>query len=332
MGNVTSGVNEVIPIRGFNYNLGGIDGYRLSRPDQPLYGSEMGSTVTTRGIYVTDSVKGYLTDFDENYPPWASTAEEWWTLAAERDWYMGGFIWTGFDYRGEPTPFQWPNINSHFGVMDMCGFPKNIYYYYQSWWSDKDVLHIAPHWNWKGKENETIRVWVNSNAQSVELFLNGKSLGRKEMPRNGHLKWDVKYAPGKLTAVAYNNARKFEKTIETTDLPYRIVLSSPKTTLTADGQDATVVNVSVKDKKGRDVPDANNLIRFSLSGNAQILGGGNGDPSSHEADRQEPNEYQRHLFNGRCQIILQAGETAENAVLTVSSENLKSAAITFPVR
>ena len=327
VGNVTTGVSEVIPVRGFNYNLTGLDGYREARPDQPIWGSEVGSTVTTRGIYVKDTVNCYLTDFDENYPPWASTAEEWWTMAAERDWFMGGFVWTGFDYRGEPTPFSWPNINSHFGIMDMCGFPKTIYYYYQSQWTDKDVLHIAPHWNWKGKEGEKIEVWVNSNAQEVELFANGKSFGKKKMPENGHLKWEVPYKAGKLKAVAYKNGRKFEKTIETTDEPYKIVLAASKPTLTADGKDAVVVNVSVLDKKGREVPDANQLIQFSLSGNAKIIGVGNGDPSCHEPDRCLDGDWKRSLFNGKCQLIIQAGETSSSISLTAKSEKIKETTI-----
>jgi len=170
----------------------------------------MGSSVTTRGIYFKDTVNAYLPDEDITAPWWASTAETWWTLAADKPWWLGGFVWTGFDYRGEPTPFQWPNINSHFGIMDMCGFPKNIYYYYQSWWTDKDVLHISPHWNWKGKEGQPIDVWVNSNADDVELFLNEKSLGKKTMPRNGHLQWVVNYQPGVLEAVAMKHGKKLQ--------------------------------------------------------------------------------------------------------------------------
>lgn len=327
VGNVTTGVNEVIPIRGFNYNLHGIDDYRLARPDQPIFGSEVGSTVTTRGIYTKDTVNCYLTDFDENYPSWASTAEQWWTMAAERDWFMGGFIWTGFDYRGEPTPFEWPNINSHFGVMDMCGFPKNIYYYYQSWWTDKDVLHIAPHWNWKGKEGEPIRVWVNSNAETVELFLNGESLGKKEMPRNSHLQWEVPYQPGKLKAIAVKNGRKLEKTVETTGEPHQIVLTPSKTAILADGKDAVVVNVTVVDKKGREVPDTNELIGFSVSGDAKIIGVGNGDPSSHKPDKCEEDAWQRHLFNGKCQLIIAAGTTENQIVLQASSDSIRSSEI-----
>ncbi|HTM91163.1 MAG TPA: glycoside hydrolase family 2 TIM barrel-domain containing protein, partial [Flavisolibacter sp.] len=152
--NVYQGINEVIPVRGFNYRHLGVADYHRDHPAQPILGTEMGSTVTTRGIYVKDSINAYVPDQDITAPWWASTAEAWWTLAAPNDFWLGGFVWTGFDYRGEPTPYQWPNINSHFGIMDMCGFPKNIYYYYQSWWSDKDVLHISPHWNWKGKEGQ----------------------------------------------------------------------------------------------------------------------------------------------------------------------------------
>jgi beta-galactosidase len=320
--NIFTGVNEVIPVRGFNYRIMGVDPYHNDHPAQPIIGTEMGSTVTTRGIYEVDSVKAYVPDQDITYPWWANTAEQWWTLCAERDWWMGGFVWTGFDYRGEPTPFKWPNINSHFGIMDMCGFPKNIYYYYQSWWTDKDVLHISPHWNWKGKEGQKIKVWVNSNAQEVELFLNGKSLGKKQMPRNKHLEWEVVYAPGTLEAVATKNGKKIKARQETTDSPYQLVLTADRKILTADGKDATVINVTVKDKKGREVPDANNIVHFSIQGNARIIGVGNGDPSSHEPDQYINENYQRLLFNGKCQLIIQSGMGSGEAKVKATSEGL----------
>src|SRR5258708_5049185 len=268
-------------------------------------GSEMASAVSTRVIYETDTVHAYVPDYDSVYPPWASTAEQWWRIAAGREWYMGGFAWTGFDYRGEPTPFQWPDINSHFGIMDMCGFPKTVYYYYQSWWTDKDILHIAPHWNWPGREGKAVAVWVNSNADNVELFLNGKSLGKKDMPRNGHLEWMVNYAPGKLEAVGYKKGRKITAMVETTGAPYRIVVTPSKGSLGADGQDALVYNCSVVDKQGREVPDAQNLLHFTVSGGAKIIGVGNGDPSSHEADQYVDGGWQRRLFNGPCQVVVQ---------------------------
>jgi beta-galactosidase len=313
VGNVFHGVNEVIPVRGFNYNLTGLDGYRRDHPDQPIMGTEVASTVSTRSIFERDTVNAYVPDYDSVAPPWASTAEYWWRIAAERPWFMGGFVWTGFDYRGEPTPYRWPDINSHFGVMDMCGFPKTVYYYYQSRWTDKDVLHIAPHWNWKGREGKPIPVWVNSNADDVELFLNGKSLGKKAMPVNGHLEWMVAYAPGKLTAIAHKHGRKLTAFVETTGAPYRIVATASKTSLTADGKDAVVVNCSVVDKQGREVPDAANLLRFAVSGPAKIIGVGNGNPSSHEPDQCPDGGWQRQLFGGKCQIIVQSITAPANA-------------------
>jgi beta-galactosidase len=324
--NVFNGINEVIPVRSFNYRQFAVADYHRDHPNQPIIGTEMGSTVTTRGIYEKDSIRGYLPDQDITAPWWASRAEEWWTLAAENDFWLGGFVWTGFDYRGEPTPFQWPNINSHFGIMDMCGFPKNIYYYYQSWWTDKDVLHISPHWNqsqrFAGERNKQVEVWVNSNADNVELFLNGKSLGKKDMPRNSHLKWMVNYEPGTLEAVAIKKGRRFTKKIETTGPPAEVVITPYKTTMLADGKDATVINVSVVDKEGREVPDAENLIQFSISGDAKIIGVGNGDPSSHEPDKCMDGAWQRRLFNGKCQVIIQSGKNHDRIKFEATSNGL----------
>ena len=329
LANVFKGVNEVIPVRGFNYRHFAAADYHRDHPNQPVMGTEMGSTVTTRGIYEKDSVRAYVPDQDITFPWWASTAETWWKLCAPNDWWMGGYVWTGFDYRGEPTPYQWPNVNSHFGIMDMCGFPKNIYYYYQSWWSDKDVLHISPHWNWsartpseKGKEGKPIDVWVNTNADNVELFLNGKSLGKKDMPRNSHLQWVVNYEPGTLEAVAYKKGKRITTKVETTGQASEVVVTPYKTTMLADGKDAAVINITAVDKQGREVPDANNLVTFSLNGDAKIIGLGNGDPSSHEPDKIFDGNWQRHLFNGKCQVIIQAGKTPGAIRFEAKSEGL----------
>ena len=320
--NVFHGVNEVIPVRGFNYRQFAVEDYHKDHPDQPILGTEMGSTVTTRGILEKDSIRGYLPDQDITAPWWASTAETWWKLAGPNDYWLGGFVWTGFDYRGEPTPFHWPNINSHFGIMDMCGFPKNIYYYYQSWWTDKDVLHISPHWNFRDKRGQPIDVWVNSNADDVELFLNGKSLGKKDMPRNGHLMWTVNYEPGKLEAIAYKKGKKLTAKVETTGQATEVVLTPYKTTVLADGKDATIINVSVVDREGREVPDADNLIKFYLKGDAKIIGVGNGDPSSHEPDKCADGAWQRMLFNGKCQVIVQSGTKADIIKFEAKSSGL----------
>jgi beta-galactosidase len=171
-------------------------------------------------------------------------------------------------------------------------------------------LHITPHWNWRDKRGKPIDVWVNTNADNVELFLNGKSQGKKDMPRNSHLQWTVNYEPGTLEAVAYKKGKKLTTKVETTGLPTEVVLTPYKTTVLADGKDATVINISVVDREGREVPDADNMIKFYLNGDAKIIGVGNGDPSSHEADKCADGAWQRSLFNGKCQVIIQAGKNA----------------------
>jgi beta-galactosidase len=324
MGNDFKGVNEVIPIRGFNYRQFAVADYHRDHPNQPVLGTEMGSTVTTRGIYEKDEIRAYVPDQDISHPWWASKAEDWWKLAAENKYWLGGFVWTGFDYRGEPTPYKWPNINSHFGIFDVCGFPKNIYYYYQSWWTDGDVLHISPHWNWPEKIGQPIDVWVNSNADEVELFLNGKSQGKKTMPRNSHLQWNVNYEPGTLEAVGHKKGRKITSKIETTGRAFNVEMIPDKTTLTADGKDATVINISITDEQGREVPIADNLVKFYLTGDAKIIGVGNGDPSSHEPDQCRDGAWQRSAFNGKCQVIIQAGKTTGSVKFEAKANGLDS--------
>jgi beta-galactosidase len=332
MGNDFKGVNEVIPIRGFNYREYAVADYHRDHPNQPLLGTEMGSTVTTRGIYEKDSIRAYVPDQDITAPWWASKAETWWKLAAENKYWLGGFVWTGFDYRGEPTPYQWPNINSHFGILDVCGFPKNIYYYYKSWWTDEDILHISPHWNWPDKIGKPIDVWVNSNADEVELFLNGKSLGKKIMPRNSHLQWDVNYEPGTLEAVGYKKGKKLTSKVETTGNACNVILSPDKTILTADGKDAIVINISITDEQGREVPIADNMVKFYISGDAKIIGVGNGDPSSHEPDQCKDGAWQRSAFNGKCQVIVQAGKTVGEIKFEAKSNGLNSASILLNIK
>ena len=325
MANDFKGVNEVIPIRGFNYREYAVADYHRDHPNQPLLGTEMGSTVTTRGIYEKDEIRAYVPDQDITHPWWASKAETWWKLAAENDYWLGGFVWTGFDYRGEPTPYKWPNISSHFGILDVCGFPKNIYYYYKSWWTNEDILHISPHWNWPEKLGKPIDVWVNTNADDVELFLNGKSLGKKTMPRNSHLQWDVSYELGTLEAVAYKNGKKLTSKVETTNHATKVIAVADKSSVLADGKDGVIVNISIVDDKGREVPNANNMVYFKLIGDAKIIGVGNGDPSSHEPDKCADGAWQRSAFNGKCQVIIQAGEMVGDIKLEVRSNGLVSA-------
>lgn len=325
------GINQEMDVRGFNYHIKELDDYHKEHPAQPVIFSEVSSMVSSRGMYVKDSIKGYLPDYDLNKPHWGQTAEEWWKFTVDRPWLMGGYVWTGFDYRGEPTPFTWPNVNSHFGIMDVCGFPKNTYYYYQSWWTDKDVMKIYPHWNGH-KIGDKVNVWCNSNADEVELLLNGKSLGKKVMPRNGHLEWDVVYEPGKLEAIGLKNGKTMHTAVETTENALQIVLAPDRSTIKADGNDVTVINVTALDGRGREVPDAANMILFSLSGEARILGVGNGDPSSHEADICLDGKWKRSLFNGKCQIIIQSPEKEGQFSLTASSEGLKKETVVITVK
>jgi beta-galactosidase len=285
-GDTFAGINGVIEVRGWNYHIGqGMDDYHAKHPGQPNVGTEQGSTVSTRGIYENDTVRGYVSAYDVNAPSWANTAEAWWSCFAGRPWLSGGFVWTGFDYRGEPTPYSWPCINSHFGILDMCGFPKDNFYYYQSWWTTNTVLHLLPHWNWAGKEGQEIRVDALSNCEEVELLLNGKSLGKQPMKRNSKLSWNVKYAPGIVSARGFKGGRVVaDAKVETTGEAASIQLTPDRATIKADGEDVSVFTVAVTDARGRIVPTAANKIHFAVSGAGKILGVGNGDPSCHEPD------------------------------------------------
>jgi beta-galactosidase len=263
-----------------------MDDYHAAHPHQPNLGSEQGSTVSTRGVYANDKQRGYVSAYDDNKTSWSNTAKEWWSFFDARPWLSGGFIWTGFDYRGEPTPYNWPCISSHFGVLDTCGFPKDNFWNYQAWWTERPVLHLLPHWNWPGREGQAIDVRALSNCDEVELFLNGKSLGRQTMKRVSELKWNVAYQPGVLSAKGYRGGQLVaEAKVETTGAPAAVRLVADRSTLDADGEDIAVVAVSVVDQQGRIVPAAANPITFKLEGPGRIIGVGNGDPSSHEPDK-----------------------------------------------
>ena len=291
VGDIFTGLPGALEVRGWNYNIGQeIDNYHTEHPDQPEIGTEQGSTVCTRGIYENDAVRGYVSAYDDNAPSWAHTAETWWSFFDARPWLSGGFVWTGFDYRGEPTPYSWPCINSHFGILDTCGFPKDNFYYYQSWWTTNTVLHLLPHWNWPGKEGQQIRVDALSNCKAVELFLNGESLGKQTMQKDSKLTWSVKYEPGTLSAKGFDDGGRViaETKVETTGNATAIQLAPNRTMINADGEDVSVFTVSATDAQGLEVPVAQNKINFALIGPGHILGVGNGDPSCHEPDTYVP--------------------------------------------
>jgi beta-galactosidase len=324
------GISTVLDVQGCNYNDGLIDAYHKAHPQQPMIGTETASTLATRGIYANDPSHGYMSAYDTEKPRWGNTAEEWWSFYDEREWLAGGFAWTGFDYRGETTPYKWPCIGSHFGILDTCGFAKDTAYYYRTWWGSEPALHLLPHWNWAGKEGQEIEVWAYCNQESVELFLNGASLGSQPVKKNGHLVWRVKYAPGTLEAKASRGGKVvLTQRRETAGAAVKIVAVADRTKIAADGQDLAVINVTIVDGQGRPVPTADNKVTFAAAGPGRVIGVGNGDPSCHEPDRFANGEAsERSAFNGLCMAILQSrrGEAGPVAV-KVSSPGLQEATV-----
>jgi beta-galactosidase len=317
------GVSTVVDVQGFNYNDGQIDGYHRAHPQQPMIGTETASTLATRGIYANDKARGYMSAYDTEKPAWGNTAEEWWSFYDEREFLAGGFAWTGFDYRGETTPYKWPCISSHFGILDTCGFAKDTAYYYKTWWGAEPVLHLLPHWNWEGKEGQEIEVWAYCNQDSVELFLNGASLGSQPVKKNGHLEWKVKYAPGAIEARASKGGKVvMTESRETAGPAAKIVAVADRPQIAADGQDVAVIHVTIVDAQGRTVPLADNKVTFAVSGAGSVLGVGNGDPSCHEPDKAS----ERSAFNGLCMAIVQSrrGEPGSIAI-SVTSPGLEAA-------
>src|SRR5579859_1918184 len=251
-GNYGPGISTALDVEGINYNLNAIDPFHRSHPKRAIIGSETASTVSTRGVYSTDSLRNWDSAYDVNHTSWSELAEEWWKFYAARDFLPGGFAWTGFDYRGEPTPYGWPSISSQFGIVDMCGFPKDNFYYYKAWWGSEPVLHLFPHRNWEQREGEPITVWVHSNLESVELFLNDKSLGSKNVQPLTHLEWKVPYEPGVLEARGSKDGKiALTAKRETTGAAESVRLTADRLEINADGEDVCIVKVEALDHEGR---------------------------------------------------------------------------------
>jgi len=323
------GFSAVLDVQGLNYNVpGNLDSYHPGNPASPIIGTETSSLVSDRGMYTNDTVNGYVWGYDieSSGVGWGEPAEVWWPIYYSRPWASGGFSWTGFDYRGEPTPYGWPCINSHFGSLDMCGFPKDNFYYYQANWTLKPVLHLFPHWNWS-TPGQPINVWAFGNCQIVELFVNGVSWGRQELNPQGHVEWDnVPYAAGTLQAVGYSYGMPvLTNTVATTGTPAAITLIPDRSAILDDGRDVSVVTVEVLDAQGRVVPTATNLVNFAITGGS-ILGVGNGDPSSHQADKAS---NQRSVFNGLAEVVVQSGIQPGVITLTATSAGLTATNLTL---
>ncbi len=335
----SSGPTVLVPadVAGYNYIMQHpVEKHRANYPERCAVGTEETTGCGTRGVYFPAHDRGHMVALNREKDLRDSTynvIERGWKFYDERPWLGGVFYWTGFDYRGEPNPMSFPATGSQFGILDYCGFPKDEAYYLKAWWTDEPVLHILPHWNLTGHEDEPVSVWVYSNANEVELFLNNKSLGRKEMPLNGHLEWETAYQPGQLKAIGYKNGKKtMTEIVETTDAPHEIKLSADRASIKADNRDVAVIKVSVIDKKRRFVPDACLPLTINVDGPARILGAGNGDPAYRNTERPEnpdARSYTVHSFNGLAQVLLQSRGVAGPVKLTVSGDGLKPAIITL---
>ena len=316
------GSSTTADVMGYNYfTHGSTDEQHAKFPHQPGVGTEETTDQGTRGNYFDDKARAH------QIPPAkgdsGGNVEIGWQHFTTRPYLAGLFYWTGFDYRGESNPFGFPAISSQYGIMDTCGFPKDQYYFLKSWWTDEAVLHVFPHWNWPDKIGQTLKVGCYSNHEAVELFLNGVSLGKKDMPRNGHLEWQVVYQPGVLEARGYRGGKVVQTTrIETTGAPTKLALTPDRHVIRADGADVVVFAASTVDAQGRYVPTANMLVKFAVAG-GRIIGVGNGDPSCHEPDKGS----ERSLFNGYAQVIVQATHEAGEIRLTAQADGLAPAEI-----
>ena len=323
-GDNKQGVSDAFDVIGFNYGLERPDEYHKMNPKRPLYGSETSSAISTRGVYSTDTLRNTINAYNAAVR-WGETAEEWWKFYATREWQAGGFAWTGFDYRGEPTPYGWPSISSQFGIVDMCGFPKDTFYYYKAWWRTEPALHLFPHWNFEGREGDEIPVWVYSNLDEVELFVNGKSLGSQKVPHLGHVEWKAKYEPGVIEARGSKGGKVvLTEKRETTGPVVTIRLTANRTEIDADGEDVAIVTAEGLDKEGRAVPTAGDLISFKVSGVGALIGVGNGDPNCQESDKG----LQRSLFSGLAQAIVQSSKRPGEIHIEAVKEGWDGAVLT----
>jgi beta-galactosidase len=331
---------------GTNYDHKKIPEMQKMFPGRLIIGTETTSALGTRGTYnmPSDEIRRWPRKWDEvlkegnpdftcsaydnSSAPWGSTHEETWKIVKKHDFFSGMFIWTGWDYIGEPTPYPWPAISSYFGIIDLAGFPKDAYYMYQSEWTNKPVLHLFPHWNWK--PGEKVDVVTYFNADEVELFLNGRSQGTKRKQGDDMLVfWRLPYEPGVLKAVSRKHGRVvLTSEVRTAEEPARIVLEPDRKTIKADGTDLSFVTVKVVDRNGTVVPMADNLIKFELTGAGSIAGVDNGYQASHEGFKRK----QRKAFHGMALAIVQAKQNPGRIVMKARSDKLPPASVVINTR
>jgi len=295
---------QALDVVGVNYQSWAYDRYHKEHPTRPMTSTEDTSAYMSRGEFRNDPAAHVMDSYDDQPSSWGSTHRDAWRAIAERPFIAGSFLWTGIDYRGEPSPYEWPSASSFFGAIDLDGFPKAAFYIHQAHWvKDRTVVKILPHWNWPGREGQPIKVMVASSAPRVRLLLNGQVVAEGRVDPIDMASFDVPYAAGVLEAVALRDGVELARDrVETSGSPARLVLTPDRGALANDGLDAVPVTVSAVDAQGRAVPVANSLVRFTVEGEGNLIGVGNGDPNSHEADKAS----ERSLYNGLAQLIVQS--------------------------
>ncbi len=338
---IRSGALDVI---GYNYHHETFEEFPVMFPGQKFIAAETGSAIATRGAYdmPSDSVRVWPRRWDqpETYNPdytcsaydncrvgWGSTHADTWRLIKRRDYLSGMFYWTGFDYLGEPTPYGWPARSSYFGLIDLAGFPKDAYFFYQAEWSDKPMLHLFPHWNWK--EGQTIDLWVYTNLEEVELFLNETSLGKKRKGEDDfQLVWRTVFTPGTVRAVGRKGDVVLQREIRTAGEAAAIRLCADREIIRADGKDLSFVTAEIVDAQGVLVPRADHLVRFVVSGPIEIVGVDNGSQISSEPFKAD----RRHAFNGKCLVVVRSTGRRGRAEVTASSDGLAGVSVSITLK
>lgn len=321
-----SNVSTVVDVMGFNYYQGDYDKFHQLNPAKPMTSSEDTSAFETRGAFASDPSRHIITSYDTEAASWGGTHRETWRKIVERPFVAGTFVWTGFDYHGEPAPHAWPTISSFFGIMDLCGFPKTAFDIHRAHWiDDRPVVAIAPHWTWAGREGEPIKVFVISNAETIALRLNGRDLGVQKADRVMGNEWTVPYAPGRIEALAMRGGKVVARALhETVGKPVALRLTPARTTMAGNDEDSQPITIDAVDATGRHVPIANLMTHFTAEG-ATILGVGNGDPNSHEPEQGGA----RSLFNGLAQVVIRAGRGRGRITLHATATGLKPANLTI---